>query len=107
MVVSVGSTAGNQLGLSWLMLEYLPTIGLAAIRRQVPGCLFSGRVLLEPCRTALPSAALRAKQLVLSAGRGQLHERKDQLSLAVTGSHSCQVQKESLPFVSGERNSTF
>ena len=107
LVVSLGSTAGNRRGISWLLLEYLPTVGLAAIRRHVPVCLFSRRALLEACGRALPSAALRAKQLVLSAGRGQLHKRRDQLSLAVIGSHSRQVQKESLPFISEERNSTF
>lgn len=83
LVLSSGSTAGNRRGIPWLMLQYVPTAGLAAVRRQLPGCRFSRRALLEPCRRTLPSAALRAKQLVLSTGHGQLHEGKDQLSLAL------------------------
>jgi len=55
--VSLGTTAGNQRGVSWLMLEYLPTASLAAIRRQVSGCLLSRRALLVPHRKELPCSA--------------------------------------------------
>ena len=68
-------------------------------------CLAEGPFWCPIERSCL--AVLRVKPLVLSAGHGQLHQRRDQLSLAVIGSHSCQVQKESLLFINGERNSTF
>lgn len=55
--------------------------------RYPAACVAKGHSLLEPCGRELAAAALRAKRFVLSAGLGHLHERRDQLSLAVAGTH--------------------
>lgn len=46
MIVSMGSTARNQCGMSWPMLESVLRVVLAAVGRQILGYLFSRRTSL-------------------------------------------------------------